>query len=184
MQRQVRLRLRAPPRSLVQTEISRLVANSPELAGIRVRISLCRLSIGFRDKITFPDGRDQYWWRLGSNAGSVGRKAEQQLPNHYGSAAMKWMTWARRLSGLHRQMQASKSRRSSRSSWAGATLLALIAPEGVSQERRSDTPSHSPPLPPFSVAPVAWRCLPRSVERHRGSIISRGIGGQHILHNI
>jgi hypothetical protein len=26
----------------------RLVANSPELAGIRLRISLCRLSIGFR----------------------------------------------------------------------------------------------------------------------------------------
>ena len=40
--------LPAPPRSLVQTEISRLVANSPELAGIRLRISLCRLSIGFR----------------------------------------------------------------------------------------------------------------------------------------
>jgi hypothetical protein len=30
--------LPAPPRSFVQTEISRLVANSPELAGIRVRI--------------------------------------------------------------------------------------------------------------------------------------------------
>jgi hypothetical protein len=30
--------LPAPPRSLAQTEISRLVANSPELAGIRVRI--------------------------------------------------------------------------------------------------------------------------------------------------
>jgi hypothetical protein len=30
--------LPAPPRSLTQTEISRLVANSPELAGIRARI--------------------------------------------------------------------------------------------------------------------------------------------------
>src|SRR5260370_38632901 len=38
----------APPRSLTQTEIPRPVANSPELAGIRLRISLCRLSIGFR----------------------------------------------------------------------------------------------------------------------------------------
>jgi hypothetical protein len=36
--RPVRLRLRPPPRSPLQTEISRLVANSPELAGIRVRI--------------------------------------------------------------------------------------------------------------------------------------------------
>jgi hypothetical protein len=33
MQRQVRLRLRPPPRSLTQTEISRFSANSPELAG-------------------------------------------------------------------------------------------------------------------------------------------------------
>jgi hypothetical protein len=32
------LKLPGPPRSLVQTEISRLVPNSPELVGIRVRI--------------------------------------------------------------------------------------------------------------------------------------------------
>ena len=30
--------LPAPPRSLTQTEISRLIANNPELAGIRARI--------------------------------------------------------------------------------------------------------------------------------------------------
>ena len=41
------VRSSSPP-SRAQTEISRLVANSPELAGIRLRISLCRLSIGFR----------------------------------------------------------------------------------------------------------------------------------------
>jgi hypothetical protein len=38
-------------------------------------------------RIARDDRRVDYWWRLGSNAGSVGRKAEQQLPNHYGSAA-------------------------------------------------------------------------------------------------
>jgi hypothetical protein len=38
MQRQVRLRLRPPPRSPAQTGISRFSANRPELAAIRARI--------------------------------------------------------------------------------------------------------------------------------------------------
>jgi transposase InsO family protein len=47
MLRRVRPRLGPPPRSLVQTEISRLVANSPELAGIAfVR------AMGIRDRPT------------------------------------------------------------------------------------------------------------------------------------
>ena len=40
MQRQVRLRLRAPPRSLAQTEISRLLANSSELARVCAKTSV------------------------------------------------------------------------------------------------------------------------------------------------
>ena len=60
--------LPAPPRSLVQTEISRLVANSPELAGIRARIlslqAIGRTSgvvsahLSLPRKIAFPDSRD------------------------------------------------------------------------------------------------------------------------------
>ena len=60
--------LPAPPRSLAQTEISRLVANSPELAGIRARIlSLQAVDwisravlapLSLPRKIAFPDSGD------------------------------------------------------------------------------------------------------------------------------
>jgi hypothetical protein len=57
----------SPPRSLVQTEISRLVANSPELAGIRVILSLQAVDwisravlapLSLPRKIAFPDRTD------------------------------------------------------------------------------------------------------------------------------
>jgi hypothetical protein len=49
----------APPRSLAQTEISQFITNSPELARIRLRISLCRLSIGCAggDRCAIPTRR-------------------------------------------------------------------------------------------------------------------------------
>jgi hypothetical protein len=59
--------LPAPPRSLVQTEISRLVPNSPELAGIRVILSLQAVDwisravlapLSLPRKIAFPDRTD------------------------------------------------------------------------------------------------------------------------------
>jgi hypothetical protein len=40
--------LSTPPRSPIQTEISRFFMKSPQLARIRARICLCRLSIGFQ----------------------------------------------------------------------------------------------------------------------------------------
>jgi hypothetical protein len=67
--------MRPPPRSLTQTEISRLVANRPELAGIRARIlslqAIGRTSgvvsahLSLPRKIAFPDSRDGFWPRLG-----------------------------------------------------------------------------------------------------------------------
>ena len=66
MLRRVRLRLRPPPRSSAQTEISRFSANSPELAAIRHAFCLCTLPIELQGpfrrslslpwKIAFPDG--------------------------------------------------------------------------------------------------------------------------------
>src|SRR5690349_2252629 len=63
---QVRV-LSAPPRSLTQTEISRLIANNPELAGIRAGIqslqAIGRTSgvvsapLSLLRKIAFPDSR-------------------------------------------------------------------------------------------------------------------------------
>jgi hypothetical protein len=87
--------LPGPPRSLAQTEISRFVANSPELAAIRACIlspqSVDWISRGFSGplslprKIAFPGGGDRRWWRHGSNAGSVGWKAEHlALPRPFG----------------------------------------------------------------------------------------------------
>jgi hypothetical protein len=46
--------LPAPPRSLVQAEISRLVANSPELAGIRVRSFAIRRCQFANDVLIWP----------------------------------------------------------------------------------------------------------------------------------
>ena len=87
--------LPAPPRSLKQTEISPFGVKSPELAGIRARIlSLQTVNwtsralsgpLSLPPKIAFPAGRDLCWWRLGSNAGSVGWKAEHlALPRPFG----------------------------------------------------------------------------------------------------
>ena len=78
--------LSAPPRSPKQTEISRFGVNSPELAGICARtlslqavdwISGAGLApLSLPRKIAFPDSGERCWRRLGSNAGSVRRKAE------------------------------------------------------------------------------------------------------------
>jgi hypothetical protein len=51
VRRQVRLRLAPPPRSLTQTEISRLGANSPQLAGFVREFCLCNLLIGFQGPV-------------------------------------------------------------------------------------------------------------------------------------
>jgi hypothetical protein len=68
MLRLVRLRLRPPPRSPKQTEISRLGVNSPELAGIRAHILSLQTvnwtsaalsgSLSLLRKIAFRDGGD------------------------------------------------------------------------------------------------------------------------------
>jgi hypothetical protein len=60
---------------MLRAEISRLVANSPELAGIRARIlslqAIGRTSgvvsahLSLPRKIAFPDSRDGFWPRLG-----------------------------------------------------------------------------------------------------------------------
>jgi len=84
--RPVRLRLRPPPRSLAQTEISPFIANSAELAGFRVRASslpraipnLSRLSGAFvsAGKIPFPGNGDWGSQRRGSNLKLMSRKAK------------------------------------------------------------------------------------------------------------
>jgi hypothetical protein len=63
--------LSSPPRSLTQTEISRLIANNPELAGIRAGIqslqAIGRTSgvvsapLSLPRKIAFPDSRNGSW---------------------------------------------------------------------------------------------------------------------------
>jgi hypothetical protein len=75
--------LPAPPRSLTQTEISQFSAkpaghSCPHLSLQSVDWISRALSgpLSLPRKIAFPDGGDRCWWRLGSNAGSVGRKAE------------------------------------------------------------------------------------------------------------
>jgi hypothetical protein len=72
-----------------------LSANSPRTTGMRARICLCNLLIGFGGglwrplslsrKIAFPGSGDWCWQRLGSNAGSVGWKTEHlALPRPFG----------------------------------------------------------------------------------------------------
>ena len=78
---------RTEPRSLTQTEISQFSANSPEQAGIHApHLSLQSVDwisrafsgpLSLPRKIAFPDGEDRCWWRLGSNAGSVGSQGER-----------------------------------------------------------------------------------------------------------
>ena len=80
------MRLRPPRHSPSRTEIFRLSANSPELAGILARVlspqSVDWISralsgpLSLPPKIAFPAGRDLCWWRLGSNAGSGHRNDE------------------------------------------------------------------------------------------------------------
>ena len=89
--------LPAPPCSLTQTEISRFMANSPELAEIRARIlslqavdwisGAVSTPLSLARKIAFPHGRGRRWWRLGSNAESVRWKANERLAQHVHAAA-------------------------------------------------------------------------------------------------
>ena len=83
------------PRSRTQTEISRFIANSPELVGIPAGLlslqSVDWISgalsgpLSLPCKIAFPGSGDRCWRRRGSNAGSVRRKAEHRvLPRPFG----------------------------------------------------------------------------------------------------
>jgi hypothetical protein len=83
--RRVRHRLRPPPRSHSRTEISRLLGNRPELAGLRARLvsangradpTAFSASLSLAAKFRFPETETVPSQRLGSNAAPTRRKTQ------------------------------------------------------------------------------------------------------------